>query len=198
MKCPYCGAEDTRVIDSRPNEDNTATRRRRLCEKCGRRFTTWERAEMYPVMVIKKDQSREPYNRDKIRQGLVAACHKRPVSAEQMDRLIDEVETEIFASGISEVKSTDIGELVMDKLRRLDKVAYVRFASVYRSFTDVDTFARELKQLQREDTVQGEDIDQKPRKAADQQEEAENLPEKEAGRLQKENPENLRPEETGK
>ncbi|MGI6107645.1 MAG: transcriptional regulator NrdR [Lachnospiraceae bacterium] len=154
MKCPYCGAEDTRVTDSRPNEDNTAVRRRRECGVCGRRFTTWERAEKYPLMVIKKDQSREPYNREKIRQGLVAACHKRPVSAEQMDKLIDEVESEIFADDVREVQSSRIGELVMEKLRSLDQVAYVRFASVYRSFTDVENFANELKELQKENRAE--------------------------------------------
>ncbi len=150
MKCPYCGAEDTRVIDSRPADDNTAIRRRRQCELCGKRFTTYEKQEMFPLMVIKKDQNRELYSRDKIRTGIFLACHKRPIATEALNRLVDDIENTIFARDVREITSTEIGELVMEKLKELDKVAYVRFASIYRSFTDVNTFAEELKLLQKE------------------------------------------------
>ena len=151
MKCPYCGAEDTKVIDSRPADENTAIRRRRQCEQCGKRFTTFEKLEMFPLMVIKKDQNRELYSRDKIRTGIFLACHKRPIATEALNSLVDEIENSIFAKDVREITSTEIGELVMEKLKNLDKVAYVRFASVYRSFTDVNTFAEELKLLQTEE-----------------------------------------------
>ncbi len=149
MKCPFCGEDGTRVIDSRPADDNSAIRRRRLCEACGRRFTTYEKQDIFPLMVIKKDQNREAYSRDKIRTGIFLACHKRPISTEALNRLVDEVENAIFSLDEREVPSSMIGELVMDKLKALDEVAYVRFASVYRSFTDVNTFAEELKSLLR-------------------------------------------------
>ena len=150
MKCPYCQAEDTRVIDSRSADDGMAIRRRRQCVKCQKRFTTYEKLEMFPLMVIKKDQNREFYSRDKIRSGVFLACHKRPVSTEKLNQLVDEVENAVFAKDVREINSSEIGEMVMEKLKALDKVAYVRFASVYRSFTDVDTFAEELKLLQKE------------------------------------------------
>ncbi len=147
MRCPFCGEENTKVIDSRPAEDGSSIRRRRQCEKCGRRFTTYEKVETIPLLVVKKDESRVPYERGKIEAGVLRACHKRPVSSAQIGQLIDEVETEIFNMGMSEVKTTVIGELVMDKLKKLDQVAYVRFASVYREFKDVQTFMDELQKL---------------------------------------------------
>ena len=147
MRCPYCGHENTRVIDSRPAEDNNAIRRRRICDDCGKRFTTYEKIEVIPMMVIKKDENREVYDRNKIEGGVLRACHKRPVSADQIGRLVDEVETEIFNSGKKEVSSKEIGEMVMDKLKDLDAVAYVRFASVYREFKDVNTFLDDLRNV---------------------------------------------------
>ena len=147
MRCPYCGHENTRVIDSRPAEDNNAIRRRRICDDCVKRFTTYEKIEVIPMMVIKKDENREVYDRNKIEGGVLRACHKRPVSADQIGRLVDEVETEIFNSGKKEVSSKEIGEMVMDKLKDLDAVAYVRFASVYREFKDVNTFLDALRNV---------------------------------------------------
>ena len=145
MKCPYCGAEDSRVIDSRPADNSI--RRRRQCETCGKRFTTYEKIETIPMMVVKKDETREPYDRSKIEAGLVRACHKRPISADRIGELVDEIENEIMSRDRKEITTTEIGELVMEKLRDLDDVAYVRFASVYREFKDVDTFLREIEKL---------------------------------------------------
>ncbi len=145
MKCPYCGAEDSRVIDSRPADNSI--RRRRQCETCGKRFTTYEKIETIPMMVVKKDETREPYDRSKIEAGLVRACHKRPISADRIGELVDEIENEIMSRDRKEIATTEIGELVMEKLRDLDDVAYVRFASVYREFKDVDTFLREIEKL---------------------------------------------------
>ena len=147
MKCPYCGHPDTRVIDSRPAEDNNAIRRRRSCDECGKRFTTYEKVETIPLIVIKKDNNREQYDRAKLEAGVLRACHKRPVSVDQISHLIDKVETEIFNMEEKEIPSNVIGELVMDKLREIDAVAYVRFASVYREFKDVNTFMNELKKM---------------------------------------------------
>ncbi len=147
MKCPYCNVDDTRVIDSRPADDNTSIRRRRLCENCGKRFTTYEKLETMPLMVIKKDRSREPYDRSKIESGIIRSCHKRPVSTQQINAMIDEIETHIFNAEEREVETSVIGELVMDYLKKLDEVAYVRFASVYREFKDVNTFMEELTKL---------------------------------------------------
>lgn len=147
MKCPFCGAEDTRVIDSRPSDDNTSIRRRRQCDICQRRFTTYEKVETIPLVVVKKDQSRQPYDRSKIEAGIFASCHKRPVSVDQIKALTDEVENEIFKSEAKEIQSSAIGEIVMEKLKKLDPVAYVRFASVYREFKDVNTFMDELKKI---------------------------------------------------
>ena len=144
MKCPYCNTESTKVMDSRAADDNTSIRRRRQCETCGKRFTTYEKVETFPLMVIKKDDTREPFDRSKIEAGIVRACHKRPVSVEQVNDLINDVENIIFNMDTREIQSSTIGELVMDKLKSLDEVAYVRFASVYREFTDVNTFAEEL------------------------------------------------------
>ena len=147
MKCPYCGNPDTRVVDSRPVDDNSSIRRRRVCDECGRRFTSYERVEMVPLVVIKKDRTREIFDRSKIEAGVLRACHKRPISAQQVHDLVDSVETEIYNRGEREVSSTEIGELVMDRLKDLDPVAYVRFASVYREFKDAATFMDELKKL---------------------------------------------------
>ena len=147
MKCPFCGQDSTRVVDSRPADDNASIRRRRLCDECGRRFTTYEKVETIPLIVIKKDRTREQYDRSKIEAGVLRACHKRPVSVNQINQLIDEVETEIFNMEEKEIPSSMIGELVMDKLKDLEAVAYVRFASVYREFKDVNTFVNELKKM---------------------------------------------------
>ena len=147
MKCPCCSSENTRVIDSRPADDNNSIRRRRLCDDCGKRFTTYEKVETIPLIVIKKDNCREQYDRSKIEAGVLRACHKRPVSVEQITRLVDEVETEIFNREEKEIPSTVIGEILMDKIKDLDAVAYVRFASVYREFKDVNTFMNELKKM---------------------------------------------------
>lgn len=147
MKCPYCSSENTRVIDSRPADDNYSIRRRRLCDECGKRFTTYEKIETIPLIVIKKDNNREQYDRSKIEAGILRACHKRPISADQINQLVDEIETEIFNREEKEISSAAIGEIVMDKLKDLEAVAYVRFASVYREFKDVNTFMNELKKI---------------------------------------------------
>ena len=147
MKCPYCNQDNTRVVDSRPVDDNNAIRRRRMCDECGRRFTTYEKVETIPLVVIKKDQNREQYDRSKLEGGILRACHKRPVPVQEISRLVDRVETEIFNREEKEVPSTVIGELVMNYLQDLDAVAYVRFASVYREFKDVNTFMDELKKM---------------------------------------------------
>ena len=146
MNCPYCNASDTKVIDSRPAEDNSILRRRQ-CDRCGRRFTTYEKLETIPFMVIKKDNTRELYNRSKIEDGVLRSCHKRPVSPQQIEHLVNEVENEIMAREEREISTTFIGELVMSKLKSLDEVAYVRFASVYRQFKDVHTFMEELGKI---------------------------------------------------
>ena len=147
MKCPFCSSENTRVIDSIPADDNNSIRRRRLCDECGKRFTTYEKVETIPLIVIKKDNNREQYDRSKIEAGVLRACHKRPISVNQINQLVDEVETEIFNREEKEIPSSLIGELVMDKLKDLEAVAYVRFASVYREFKDVNTFMSELKKM---------------------------------------------------
>jgi len=149
MKCPFCGQDNTRVIDSRPAEDNNSIRRRRVCDECNKRFTTYEKVETIPLIIIKKDNNRETYNRKKIEDGVLRACHKRPISADQINRLIDDVETEIFNREDKEIPSAVIGEIVMEKLKDLEAVAYVRFASVYREFKDVNTFMDELKKVLR-------------------------------------------------
>ena len=147
MKCPFCNQDDTRVVDSRPVDDNSSIRRRRMCDACGKRFTTYEKIETIPLTVIKKDQSRETYDRTKIQDGIMRACYKRPISVEQIERTIDEIETEIFNKEEREIPSTEIGEIVMNRLKELDAVTYVRFASVYREFKDVNTFMDELKKM---------------------------------------------------
>lgn len=147
MKCPFCGHENTRVIDSRPADDNNSIRRRRVCDECDKRFTTYEKVETIPVIIIKKDNNRETYDRTKIEAGVLRACHKRPISAGQITQLVDEVETEIFSMEEKEVPSQVVGEIVMNKLKNLEAVAYVRFASVYREFKDINTFMDELKKV---------------------------------------------------
>ena len=147
MKCPFCSNDDTRVIDSRPSDDNSTIRRRRQCDKCGKRFTTYEKIETIPLIVIKKDMTRETYDRSKIESGVFRSCHKRPVSAEAINACVHDIENTIFNKGVKEISSSEIGEIVMEKLMKLDQVAYVRFASVYREFKDVNTFKDELEKL---------------------------------------------------
>lgn len=152
MRCPYCNKDNSRVIDSRPVEENNSIRRRRVCDSCGRRFTTYEKVETIPMIVIKKDNNREPYNRSKIEGGILRACHKRPVSMSQIKKAVDEIETEIYDREEKEISSKEIGEMVMVKIHRLDPVAYVRFASVYREFKDVETFMLELEKVLKSDS----------------------------------------------
>lgn len=147
MKCPYCGFEESKVIDSRPTDEGEKIRRRRECLACARRFTTYEMIESLPIIVIKRDRSREPFNRDKLMNGMLRACEKRPVSIEDIERAIDDIEATIQNSLDREVTSEKIGELSMQKLKEIDEVAYVRFASVYRQFKDVSTFMDELSKL---------------------------------------------------
>ena len=147
MKCPFCYHPDTRVIDSRPADENISIRRRRVCDECGKRFTTYEKVDTIPLIIIKKDKNRETYDRSKIESGVLRACHKRPISADQITKLVDDVETEVFNMEAKEIESRVIGELVMNKLKDIDDVAYIRFASVYREFKDVNTFMDELKQV---------------------------------------------------
>ena len=147
MKCPFCGHPDTSVIDSRPADDNSSIRRRRVCSACDKRFTTYEKVETIPLIIVKKDKNRETYDRRKLEGGVLRACHKRPVTASEISRIVDEVETEIFRREEKEIDSHVIGELVMQKLKDVDAVAYVRFASVYKDFKDVDTFMDELKKM---------------------------------------------------
>ena len=147
MKCPFCGHPDTSVIDSRPAEDNNSIRRRRVCSACDKRFTTYEKVETIPLIIVKKDKNRETYNRQKLESGILRACHKRPVSAAQINKIVDDIETEIFSREEKEIESNVLGELIMEKLKDVDAVAYVRFASVYREFKDVNTFMDELKKM---------------------------------------------------
>ena len=147
MKCPYCENEDSKDIDSRHTEDGRAIRRRRECEKCGRRFTTYEKIEEMILMVIKKDGSRQAFDRNKLLNGIIRACEKRPVSIAEMEKIVDDIERGLNNTMEKEVDSKLIGELVMEKLKDIDEVAYVRFASVYRQFTDVNTFVKEVESL---------------------------------------------------
>ena len=147
MKCPFCSFEESKVIDSRPTDEGQRIRRRRECLSCGKRFTTYEIIESLPIIVIKKDKSRETFNRDKLMTGLLRACEKRPVSIDTLDTMIDEIETTLQNSLDREVSSEKIGQLVMEKLKKIDEVAYVSFASVYRQFKDINTFMRELNKL---------------------------------------------------
>ena len=147
MKCPFCGYEESKVIDSRPTDEGERIRRRRECLECGKRFTTYEMIESLPIVVIKKDGSRETFDRQKLLTGMLRACEKRPVSIETLDSAISDIETVIQNSLDREVNSDKIGEFVMDKLKDIDEVAYVRFASVYRQFKDINTFMDELNKL---------------------------------------------------
>ena len=147
MRCPFCGYSESKVIDSRPADEGSSIRRRRECLSCSKRFTTYEKVETIPLIVIKKDQNREQYDRRKIENGVIRACYKRPISAQQITAVVDQIETLVFSREEREVSSEVIGEIVMDQLKELDPVAYVRFASVYREFKDVNTFMDELKKL---------------------------------------------------
>ena len=147
MKCPFCNQDNTRVVDSRPVEDTNSIRRRRLCDACGRRFSTYEKVESIPLNVIKKDQNREQYDRNKLINGIRRACYKRPIASEKLEAMIDATEGDILSTEDKEISSTRIGEIVMSHLKDLDSVAYVRFASVYREFKDVSTFMDELKKF---------------------------------------------------
>jgi transcriptional repressor NrdR len=147
MKCPACQNNNTRVVDSRPVDEYRSIRRRRECEKCNYRFTTFEKVEETPLVVVKKEGTREEFTREKILRGLIKACEKRPVSLKQLEDLTADVEMELRSQGVSEIKSGEVGEMVMDRLARIDEVAYVRFASVYRQFKDINVFIEELKEL---------------------------------------------------
>lgn len=151
MRCPHCNFKNTKVLDSRPIEEGRSIRRRRECESCDFRFTTFERIEEVPLIVVKKEGTREEYSRDKLMRGLIRACEKRPVALEQLENIAVEIERELRNRGTSEVKSDEIGEMVMDRLADVDEVAYVRFASVYRQFKDISVFLDELKDLIRND-----------------------------------------------
>lgn len=150
MKCPFCGFEESKVIDSRPTDEGERIRRRRECTQCAKRFTTYEIIENVPIIVVKKDKSREEFDRDKLFRGILRSCEKRPVSIDTIDSLVDDIETSLQNSLDREVTSVHIGEMVMDKLKGIDEVAYVRFASVYRQFKDINTFMDELAKLLRE------------------------------------------------
>ncbi|MBR1970762.1 MAG: transcriptional repressor NrdR [Clostridia bacterium] len=147
MRCPFCGFEDSKVIDSRPTDEGVAIRRRRECIECTKRFTTYEKVESLPIIVIKKDKTRELFNREKLLAGLTRACEKRPVEARSLDNLVDKIESDLQNTLKREISTKEIGEKVMDGLRAIDEVAYVRFASVYRQFKDVNTFIAEVNKL---------------------------------------------------
>ena len=147
MKCMFCGCMNSRVIDSRPNEDGSAIRRRRECEGCGRRFTTYERIDLVPMMVVKKDGRREPFDPDKLRSGVVKACEKRPISMQVVDDLVADIQSRVESDFDREVTSAQLGDMVMDRLQGIDEVADVRFAAVYRHFKDIQTFMEELNRL---------------------------------------------------
>ena len=144
MKCPFCNYEDTKVIDSRSQDDNTTIRRRRYCEKCGKRFTTYERIDTIPITVIKSNGTRETFDKNKLISGIMKSCNKRPITAKQIQEIADDVENAVMSSMDKEIESKEIGSMVMDRLKDIDEVAYVRFASVYRQFKDINTFMEEL------------------------------------------------------
>ncbi len=150
MRCQYCGSPDSRVVDSRPADDGNSIRRRRVCANCGRRFTTYEKVETKQILVIKKDMSRELFDPQKVRSGIIAACHKRPVTASQIEKVVSSIEQFAANSLQEEITTKQIGEMVMEELRKLDEVAYIRFASVYRQFTDIPSFMNELNRLLKE------------------------------------------------
>jgi transcriptional repressor NrdR len=147
LKCPYCGFEESKVVDSRATEDNSSIRRRRECLQCAKRYTTYEKVEDIPILVVKKDSSREYFDKGKIINGLIKACQKRPVSRMQIEAISNEVEKKISNQMLTEIKSEEIGEMIMESLKNIDEVSYVRFASVYRQFKDVNTFMEEIKKL---------------------------------------------------
>ena len=149
MKCPYCNFTESKVIDSRPVDDGGSIRRRRECLKCNNRFTTYETLETIALVVVKRDMSRQPYDRNKVLGGLMRACEKRPVSLAQMEAIADDIESELYQLMVREIESNTIGEKIMEKLRLLDEVAYVRFASVYKRFNDIETFMEELQELKK-------------------------------------------------
>ena len=150
MKCPYCSHSESKVIDSRPTDEGEKIRRRRECMNCGKRFTTYEIIENVPIIVVKKDKSREEFDRDKLFRGILRSCEKRPVSIDTIDKMVNDIETSLQNSLDREVTSVHIGEMVMDKLKDIDEIAYVRFASVYRQFKDINTFMDELSKLLRD------------------------------------------------
>lgn len=150
MKCPYCNYLDSKVIDSRPTDDNQSIRRRRECIECGKRFTTYERIERAPLVVIKKDGTRQSYDRSKLLNGMIRACEKRPVSLSRLEKSVDDIEKKIYNSLEKEIKSQDIGEMVMAELKEIDEISYVRFASVYRQFKDIDSFMKEIINIKSE------------------------------------------------
>ena len=147
MKCPFCNFADTKVIDSRAQDDNSVIRRRRVCEKCGKRFTTYEREDMIPITVIKRDGTREIFDKAKLQNGIMKSCNKRPVTAQQIQKLVDDIENTLAGSGEREVESKQLGNMVIERLKDLDEVAYVRFASVYRQFKDINSFIDELEKM---------------------------------------------------
>ena len=147
MKCPFCNFADTKVIDSRAQDDNSVIRRRRVCEKCGKRFTTYERVDMIPITVIKRDGTREIFDKAKLQNGIMKSCNKRPVTAQQIQKLVDDIENTLAGSGEREVESKQLGNMVIERLKDLDEVAYVRFASVYRQFKDIKSFIDELEKM---------------------------------------------------
>ena len=147
MKCPFCNNEDTKVIDSRSQDDNTTIRRRRYCEKCGKRFTTYERIDTIPMTVIKSNGTRETFDKNKLISGIMKSCKKRPITANQIKEIADDVENAVMSSMDKEIESKSIGNMVMDRLKDIDEVAYVRFASVYRQFKDINTFMDELNKI---------------------------------------------------
>ena len=150
MRCPYCGCQEDKVVDSRPTDEGLTIRRRRECLQCGSRFTTYEKIETAPLMVVKKDGTRQSYDRNKLMGGIIKACEKRPVPMQDIEKLVDRIELQIYNSMNNEVSSVEIGEIIMTELKNLDEVAYVRFASVYRQFKDIDTFMDELKKIMNE------------------------------------------------
>lgn len=147
MKCPFCSFDESKVVDSRSTDDNTTIRRRRECLSCGKRYTTYEKVEDIPILVIKRDLTREIFNREKVVNGLIIACQKRPISRKQIENIAEEIEKTISNKMLTEVETEHIGEMVMDKLKEIDEISYVRFASVYRQFKDINTFLEEIKSL---------------------------------------------------
>ena len=150
MKCPYCGSTLSRVLNSRPVEENNSIRRRRQCEQCEKRFTTYEKVETIPIIVVKRDQTRETFDREKLLRGIMRSCSKRSVTLAQMERLVDEIENIVSGSSSKEIASKALGEMVMEKLKEIDEVSYIRFASVYKQFKDINEFIFELEKIKKE------------------------------------------------